>query len=109
MTLPEVLAERFGVVRVSAPIAPETLLRATEVVPVIVPAPVIAPEVEAVIVSTVPERLAPMAIPPVAVVANSPRVPVAVIVLFRVIAPAPPAVSVKLKLAPVEAPLPVSV
>lgn len=58
-------------------------------------------------VSTVPETFAPSAMPPVAVVANRLKVPVAVIALVMVIAPAPAAVSVKLKLAPVDTPLPV--
>ena len=109
VTLPALLAARFGVLRVSGPISPEPLLRATEVVPVIVPAPVMFPVVDAVIVSTVPETLAPIVMLPVAVVASNERVPVAVIVLLRVIAPVPPAVSVRLKLAPAEAPLPVIV
>ena len=109
VTLPEVFAVTLGVVSVSGPITPEPVLKAIEVEPVIIPAPVMVPVVDAVIVSTVPKRLAPMAIPPEAVVANSPRVPVAVMVLLRVIAPAPAALSVRLKLLPVEAPLPVMV
>ena len=103
--MPDVLAEGFGVVRVRGPIAPEPLLKATEVVPLIVPAPVIAPEVEAVMVSTVPETFAPMTMPPVAVLAISPSVPVAVMVLATLIAPAPAALSVRLKLTPVDAAL----
>ncbi len=98
----------FGVATAIAPIFPEPLVRLTDVVPVTVPADcVIAPVVDAVIVSTVPDTLAPRAMPPVAVVASKLRAPVAVIVLLMVIAPAPAAVSVKLNIAPVDTPLPV--
>jgi hypothetical protein len=89
--LPVVLVVRFGVVNVRDPIAPEPVLNATDVVPVTVPVPVIAPEVDAVIVSAVPDTFALIAMPPVAVVAYNPNVPVAVIVLPIVTAPAPAA------------------
>jgi hypothetical protein len=83
-----VLAVTFGVVNVREPIAPEPVANATDVVPVTVPVPVIAPEVDAVIVSTVPDTFAFIAMPPVAVVAYNPNVPVAVIVLLIVTAAA---------------------
>lgn len=50
---------------------------------------------------------APSATPPVAAVDANARLVVALMALVSVMAPAPAAVSVKLKLAPLEAPLPV--
>ncbi len=79
----------FGVLKVNGPIAPEPLLKATDVVPVIVPVPVMVPEPVAVIVSTVPETLALITMPLFAPVLIKLRVPVAVIVFVNVIAPAP--------------------
>lgn len=67
----------------------------------------IVPEPVAVIVSAVPETLAPKIMPPFEPIASNAKVAVAVIVLDVVIEPAPPAVSVKLILEPVDTPLPV--
>lgn len=87
------------------PISPEALDKATEVVPVTEPAVrVIVPEPEALIVSAVPETLAPNTMLPFVPVASNASVLEAVIVLDIVIEPAPPAVSVKLNIAPVDAP-----
>ena len=105
VTAPVVLAVTFGVVSVNDPIAPEPLVNATDVEPLTVAVPVIVPVVDAVIVSAVPDTLPLITMPPVAVVANNPKVPVAVIELLTVIAPAPAAVSVKLNIAPVDAAL----
>ena len=62
------------------------------------------PDPLAVIVSTVPETLAPNTMPPLVPVDRRDKAPVAVIGLETVITPAPPAVSVRLNIAPVEAP-----
>jgi len=104
VTLPVVLAVTFGVVSVNDPIVPEPVVSATDVVPVTVPVPVIVPVVDAVIVSAVPETLALITIPAVAVVASKLKLLLAVIPLLTVIAPTPAAVSVKLNIAPVDAP-----
>src|ERR1700719_682451 len=63
VTLPVVLAVQLGVAILREPIAPEPLVKAAEVEPVTVPAPVIVPEPVAVIVSTVPETLPPRTTP----------------------------------------------
>jgi len=60
------------------------------------------PEPVAVIVSTVPETLAPRTMQLLVPVVTSDRAPEAVTLLATFIAAAPPAVSVKLKIAPVE-------
>ena len=65
------------------------------------------PEPEAVIVSAVPETLPPRTMPPLVPVDNRANVPEAVIEPEVVKAPAPPALSVKLILLPVDMPLPV--
>src|SRR5579872_1190348 len=65
------------------------------------------PEPLAVIVSAVPEALPPRTIPPFVPVERRAKVPLAVIELEVVRAPAPPAESVRLILLPVETPLPV--
>ena len=62
---------------------------------------------EAVIVSVVPETLPPITMPPLDPVDSRAKVPEAVIVPEVVNAPAPPAESVNDMLAPVELPLPV--
>lgn len=107
--MPVVLAVTFGVTIFNGPIAPEPLVRVIDVVPVIVAVPVIVPVVDAVNVSTVPDTFPPAfrRIPPVAVLAIRDSVPLAVIELFRVIAVPEAALSVKLKLLPLEIPLPV--
>ena len=106
--MPVVTALTLGVVKERGPITPEPVLKNTEVVPVITPAPVIVPVVNPDMVSTVPETLAPITTPPVAALAAKVRVPVAVIVLVKVTAVPEAAESVRLKLAPVETPLPVN-
>ena len=105
MTLPVVLAPRAGVAKVKGPMAAEPLAKAMEVVPVTKPLSVMVPVPVAVIVSTVPETLALMAMGPLSPVSINERAPIAVMVLVMVMPPA--AESVKLKAAPVEAPLPV--
>ena len=55
-------------------------MKAADVEPVTVPAPVIVPEPLAVMVSTVPETSPPNTMPPLVPVARRARVPVAVIV-----------------------------
>ena len=108
VTLPVVLAVQFGVAIFNEPIAPEPLVNAADVEPVTVPLVwVIVPEPEAVIVSTVPDALPPRTMPPLVPLASKAKVPAAVIVPEVVNAPAPLALSVKLILLPVEAPLPV--
>ncbi len=103
--MPVVLAVMLGVVKVNDPIAPDPDDSPTEVVPVIVPAPVMVPDPVAVMVSAVPEMFAPITTPELVPLATSPSVPVAVIVLVSDIAADAAAVSVRLKLTPVDAPL----
>jgi hypothetical protein len=91
VAVPVVLSVMLGVAVLIDPILPEPVLIANDVVPVTVPVPVIAPDVDAVTVSVVPDTFALIAMPPVAVVAYNPNVPVAVIVLPIVTAPAPAA------------------
>ena len=91
-----------------APIAPELESKVTDVEPVIVAEAEIAPLPVAVNETVVPETAALTAMPLLAPVLLKVRVPLAVIGLEMVIAVAAEAVSVKLKLAPVEASVPVS-
>ena len=105
--MPVVLAVMVGVVRVKGPMAPEALVKDTEVEPVMVPVPVMVPAPVAVMVSAVPDMLALRTMPESVPVVIKARVPVAEMVLLRVMAPAPLAWSVRLKLAPVDTPLPV--
>jgi hypothetical protein len=104
VTLPVVLAVMFWVANVSEPIAPEPVPTFTDVVPDIVPEPVIVPTPVAVIVSMVPDTLALMAMLLLPPLANSVSAPLAVIELVKVIAVVPTAVSVRLKLFPVDGP-----
>ena len=104
-TLPVVFAPRAGVAKVKGPMAAEPLAKAMEVVPVNTPVAVMVPAPVAVIVSTVPETFALMATGLLAPVSINDRAPEAVMVLVMVMPPA--AKAVKLKAAPVEAPLPV--
>ena len=108
VTLPLVLAVMLGVATVRAPIAPELESKVTDVEPVIVAEAEIAPLPVAVNETVVPETAALTAMPLLAPVLLKVRVPLAVIGLEMVIAVAAEAVSVKLKLAPVEASVPVS-
>ena len=103
--MPDVLAVRFGVETVSGPMAPEVLVRSMEVEPVTVPVPVMEPEPEAVMVSAVPDVLASRTMPLLVPEPTRVRVPEAVMELVMVKAPAPLAESVRLKLAPVDAPV----
>lgn len=108
VALPVVFKVKASVVVLMGPIAPEPLLKLTDEVPTTEPPPVIGPVVEALTMTFRPCAVPPlMAMPPVAVLADSVRVPPAVMLWFRVMAPAPAAVSIKLKLAPVDAKLPV--
>ena len=105
VTLPVVLAPRAGVAKLNGPMFAEPVAKAMELEPVIVPVAEIMPVPVAVIVSAVPETLALIAMGLLLPVSINARVPVAVMVLVILIPPA--AESVKLKAAPVEAPLPV--
>src|SRR5438034_943469 len=97
----------LGVVKVSGPIAPDPPAKTTAVMPIMLPVPEMVPVPVAVIVSVVPETLALITTPPLVPEAASDKVPVALTELDKVSAPAPLAESIKLKLAPVDAPLPV--
>ena len=107
--MPVVLAVSMGVVDNDmaaplVPIVPLPLVKVAEVEPKTVPAVcVIVPEPLAVIVSTVPDTLAPRTMPPLVPVASKDSAPLAVTVCDTVMLPAPPAVSVRLNIAPVEA------
>ena len=80
VTFPLVLADQLGVTIFKEPILPEVEDRAIDVVPVNVPAVwVILPEPLALIVSTVPEALAPKLILPLLAVVDIANVPVALI------------------------------
>ncbi len=102
-------AVQFGVTIFNEPIAPEPLVNAADVEPVTVPPVcVIVPLPLAVIVSTVPDTLAPNTTPPLVPVDSNANVPLAVIVPDVVNAPAPPALSVNEIFAPVDTPFPVT-
>jgi hypothetical protein len=105
VTSPAVLAVMLGVVMLSGPMAPEPESKEIEVEPVMIPEPLIVPAPVAVMVSTVPETLAPMVIGASVPVFTKLKVPLAVIELLREMPPE--AESVRLKLPPVDAPLPV--
>jgi hypothetical protein len=96
VTLPLVVVVKFGDAIVNGPMVPVAELSVKEVVPVIVPPPVIVSVPVAANVSTVPDTLAPMTIPLFTPVSIKLRVPVAVIVLVILIAVAALAPSVKL-------------
>jgi len=108
VTLPVVLAVILGVARVSDPIAPELESRVTDVDPVIVDEEASVPLPLALSETAVPETAASIAMPLLAPLFLRVTVPLLVSVLVRVIAVAAEAVSVKLKLAPVEGRVPVS-
>ena len=93
VAVPVVFKVRLGVTVVILPILPEVEAKDIEVLPVKVPAPVIVPEPEAVIVSTVPEAAAPSAMAPLVPVASNDKAPVAVIVCDTFMLATPPAVS----------------
>src|SRR5208283_668915 len=78
VTLPVVLKVTLGVARLAKVIAPDVEVKEAEVVPVTVPEPVIEPEPVAVMVSTVPETLALIAIGALVPVLTRARVPLAV-------------------------------
>ena len=105
VTFPVVFAVTFGVVSVSAPIAPDALVNVTELLPAIMPAPVIEPDPVAIRVSAVPETAAPTTMPLLLPELKSVSVPVATTGLVTFIAVAATAESVKLKLAPDDEPL----
>jgi hypothetical protein len=87
--------------------APEPLVKATEVVPVIAPVTVIVPVPVAVSVSAVPETLPLTTMPLFTPVSIKAKLPAAVTVFVRMMAEAALAESVKLKLAEDDTPLPV--
>jgi hypothetical protein len=86
VTLPDVVNVTLGVVIVSEPMFPETLLKVSEIDPVTVPEPLIEPEPVAAKLSVVPETLALIRIPLFMPVVSKVSVPVAVSVLVSVIA-----------------------
>ena len=106
-TAAEVLKARFFVLRFRGPIAPEPLLKAMDVFPLMVALPVIVPDPLAVNVSIAPETGALMAMPLLSPLDVRDNVPPLVRLVLIVSAVAAAAVSVMLILAPVEAPLPV--
>jgi hypothetical protein len=102
-----VLAVRLGVVTVKEPIAPDPLDRVTELVAVIVPVPVMPPDPDAATDVVGPLMLALMAMLLIDPVLVKLKLLAAVIGFVTVIAVVRFAESIRVKLAPLDEPLPV--